>query len=598
MYRKEKRKMSPCKKTSAVRLALVALIALLAASCTTPTPEILEKIVTQVVKETVVIEGTPKVIEREITRVVKETVVVEREKEVEKVIEVTPVPEQGRVLRIGMWSSPQSFNPFATTDGYSQNIMDFLYVTLTRSDDDGRRLPYLADSWEISKDGTEYTFHIREDAVWHDGTPITASDIEMSVKLNGNPDVGSIRYGWVTNIKGMEAYNAGEADSIEGLQIIDEKTVKFVQQEPRYDFYDYNVIVLPAHILGDVPAGNLETHSYFQAPTVGAGPYRFVRYEPDQYVELKAFNDFFLGAPKIGRIIFRIGAQDVLLAQLQKDELDIALVPPGEVERVKHLYGISLTTSQGSGSQVIHVNLQKPYLQDKRVRQAMAYALSREEMAQALYLGGGTVQNSPNTIGWAIPPDLNPYAYSPEKAQALLAEAGWDSSQTLLLRYPTGNKPREMSAPLIQSALKAVGIEVELQISDFPILLDDVKAGNFDLALLSWGSYGDPDGHLTQVYFSESTPPNGWNIMHYRNDRLDEVIRLGRVTFNQEEHEKIYQEAFRILNDELPVIYLWSENSNYAYNNRVQVFQPRRYSGGTLGLAAFPNIVELTLAGE
>ena len=572
-------------------MALVTLVTVLIASCATPTP--VEKIVTQVVKETVketvIVEGTPQVVEKEVTKVV--------DKEVEKLVEVTPVPEKGRILRVGMWSGPQSFNPFVTTDGYSEAVMDYVYATLTRRDDDGRRTPYLAESWEISEDGSEYTFHIREDAVWHDGTPVTARDFEMSLLLHGSPDVASIRYGWITNIKGMEAYNAGEADSIEGLQIIDEKTIKFVQEESRYSFYGYNYIVLPAHILGDVSPADLEGHPYFQAPTVGCGPYKFVGYEPDQYVDLEAFDDFFLGAPKIKRMILRVGTQDVLLAQLQKDELDVVLVPPAEVERVKNLYDISLATRIEAGAQLIHVNLQKPYLQDKPVRQAIAYALPREDMAQALYLGGGTVQNSPNNIGWAIPPDLNLYDYDPEKAKELLAEAGWDSSTELLLRYPTGNKPREMSAPLIQSALKEVGIEVKLQISDFSALLEDVKAGEYDLALLSWMSYGDPDTHLTQLYWSESIPPDGWNIMYYKNDTVDELIREGRVTFDQAQHEKIYQDIYRILNDELPVVYLWSENSTFAYNNRVQGFSPSRY-GGNMGRGAFPNIVELTLAGE
>lgn len=606
--------MKPKKRTLFGWMALVTLVTVLIASCATPTPEVIEKVVTQVVtqivketvKETVIVAGTPqvvekevtKIVEKEVTKVVKETVVVE--KEVEKIVEVTPIPEKGRIFRVGMWSGPQTFNPYITTDGYSATVFEYAgYGQLFRPDYDGVPTPYLAESYEVSEDGSEYTIHLRENAVWSDGTPVTAQDVEMSYRLHGHPDVASIMAGRYKNIKGMAAYNAGEAEDVEGLQIIDDKTIKFVLEEPNAPFIDsLNYFVLPSHILGDVPPAELETHPYFQAPTVGCGAYKFVRYEPDQFIEFEANKDFFLGAPKIKRLILRIGTQDVLLAQLQKDELDIVNVPPGEIERVKALYDVSFVSVPGAGAQVLHANLQKPYFQDKRIRQAMAYALPREEMIQPLYFGQATVQNSPNNIAWAVPEDLNPYDYDPDKAKALLAEAGWDSSIKLLLRYPTGNKPREMSAPLIQSALKAIGMEVELQISDFATLLTDLKAGEYDLSLLGWTGAGDPDLVATLVYFSDNIPPAGWNIMHYKNDRVDELIKKGRLTFDQAERQKVYQELYRILNDELPVVFLWSENSLYAYNNRLQGFKPSRFGAWGFQSGDFPNIQDLTLAGE
>jgi len=565
-------------------IVLLALVALLATSCgTAATPETVEKVVTMVVVETVVVET-----EKEV------------EKVVEKVVEVTAVPEQGQIFRVGMWSGPQSFNPYITTDDYSATLFENVYGQLIRFDYDGAPIPYLAESFEVSEDGSEYTIHLRENAVWHDGTPVTAQDVEMSFRLHGHPDVASIIAGNYKGIKGMEAYMAGEADSVEGLQIVDDKTIKFVLEEPSAPFINnLNYFVLPSHILGDVPPAELETHPYFDAPTVGAGAYKFVGYEPDQYMEFEAFEDFYLGAPKIKRLIYSIGTQDVLLAQLQKDELDFVAVPPAEVERVKSLYDISFTSLPGSGAQVMHFNLEKPYLQDKRVRQAMAYALPRADIIEPLYFGQATVVNSPNSRAWAVPDDLNPYEYDPEKAKELLAEAGWDSSQKLVLRYPTGNKPREMSAPLIQSALKDVGIEVELQITDFATLLDDLKAGEYDLGLLGWTGAADPDLIATILYDSENVPPAGWNIMHYKSDQVDELIRDGRLAFDQGEREEVYQEMYRVLNDDLPVVFLWSENSLQAYNDRLQGFEPNQFSSWAyLVSGSFPNIQDLTLAEE
>lgn len=514
--------------------------------------------------------------------------------------ETTETGNAANLFRVGVWSGPQSFNPYITTDDYSALVFEYVYGQLIRFDYDGIPIPYLAESFEASDDATEYTIHLRDNAVWSDGTPVTAADIEMSYRLHGNADVASINAGNYKGIKGMEAYTNGEADSVEGLQIIDDKTFKFVLEEPNAAFINtLDYFVLPSHILGDVPPAELETNPYFNAPTVGVGPYTFVAYEPDQYIEYVANPDFFLGEPKIERLIFRIGAQDVLLAQLQKDELDFVLVPPAEVERVQSMENVTFVSVPGSGAQVMHFNLQKPYLQDKKFRQAVAYAIPRTDIVEPLYFGQGTVVNSPNSVSWAIPDDLNPYAYDPEKAKALLEEIGWDNSQTLVLRYPTGNKPREMSAPLIQTALKEIGVDVELQISDFATLLTDVKEGNYDLSLLGWTGASDPDLLATILYDSSNTPPAGWNIMHYQNERIDELVVEGRRIADQAEREAIYQEMYRILNDELPVVFLWSENTLYAHNNRLIGFQPNQFaSWAILGSGAFPNIQDLELAAE
>lgn len=522
------------------------------------------------------------------------------ESEAETSADASAQGDESQIFRVGMWSGPQSFNPYITTDDYSALLFEYVYGQLIRFDYDGVPVPYLAESFEVSEDSTEYTLRLRDDALWSDGTPVTAQDVEMSYRLHGNPDVASINAGNYKSIKGMEAYTNGEADSVEGLQIIDDKTIKFVLDEPNAPFINnLNYFVLPSHILGDVPPAELETHPYFDEPTVGIGPYNFVAYEPDQFIEFVANEDFYLGKPKIERLIFRIGAQDVLLAQLQKDELDFSLVPPAEVERIKGLDNVTFTSLPGSGAQVMHFNLQKPYLQDKKFRQAVAYALPRTDIVEPLYFGQGTVVNSPNAIAWAVPDDLNPYEHDPEKAKALLEEIGWDSSQTLLLRYPTGNKPREMSAPLIQSALKEVGIEVELQITDFATLLTDLKAGDYDLSLLGWTGSSDPDLLATILYDSGSLPPEGWNIMHYKNDRVDELVKEGRLTSDLETRQEAYHEMYRILNDELPVVFLWSENTLYAHNNRLIGFEPTRFgSWASLGSGAFPNVQELELAAE
>ena len=381
----------------------------------------------------------------------------------------------------------------------------------------------------MSKDATEYTIHLRDDVTWSDGTPFTAKDVEMTIRLHGTKDVASIFAGSFSGIKGMKAFTEGTADKIEGLQMIDDHTIKFVLESPNVAFLrSLDYFILPEHILGNVPPAELANNAFFKAPTISVGPYKFVQYQPDQFIEFEANDKYFKGAPQIKRLIYRIGSQDVLLAQLQKDELDFAMIPAAEVQRIKGLYNTTVTSIPGVGTQLMHVNLAKPYLQDKRIRQAIAYALPRKDMVQALYFGAGTVQNSPNRAGWAVPPDLNNYDYDVAKAKQLLAEAKWDPANKLVLRYSTGNKAREMSAPLIQQALKDVGMNVELQVTDFATLLTDLKAGKFDLALLGWTGNGDPDLDSI-VYESKNMPPAGWNLQAYKNDKVDQLFQQGRA---------------------------------------------------------------------
>ena len=569
-------------------IALGALLTLVAASCVAPTPQVVvqtqvvEKVETQVVKEV-----QTQVVEKVVTQ------------EVEKTIVVTPVPDQGRVFRVGMFSSPQSFNPLVTTDDYSATVFEQLYGQLVRYDYEGAPIPWLAESWEVSEDATEYTIRLRNDVTWSDGTPFTAKDVEMTIRLHGTKAVGSIFAGSFAGIKGMSAFTEGTADKIEGLQVIDDQTIKFVLEAPNVAFLrSLDYFILPAHVLGDVPPDQLANNAFFKAPTVSVGPYKFVQYQPDQFIEFEANDKYWKGEPQIKRLIYRIGSQDVLLAQLQKDELDFAMIPAAEVQRIKGLYDTTVTTIPGVGSQLMHVNMAKPYLQDKRVRQAIAYALPRKDMVQALYFGAGTVQNSPNRAGWVVPPDLNAYDYDVEKAKQLMAEANWDPANKLVMRYSTGNKAREMSAPLIQQALKAIGMEVELQVTDFSTLLNDLKAGEYDLALLGWTGPGDPDLDSI-VYESKNMPPAGWNLQAYKNDKVDQLFEQGRQALDQAERQKAYYELYRILNDELPTVFLWSEDLIYGYNNRLQNFKPNQYeTWAYLANVAFPNIEQLTLAGE
>lgn len=488
---------------------------------------------------------------------------------------VAPVGAQGaNALRVGLPSTPRSFDPLVTTDGFSTMTLDLILPKLIRYNNRLEPIPYLAKSWKTSPDRATYTFVLDERARWTDGTPVTAADVKFSIQLWGNRRIGSVVAGRVSLIQGMQEFGEGRASDVSGVQVVDDHTIKISLLRPSATFLnDIYYYVLPAHILGKTPPADLDRHPYFQAPTVGAGPYKFVAYRTGQAVELERNTDFFLGSPKIERVVLRFGPPETLTGELERGELDIAPVIPTEAPRMARISQIQLVTMPFT-TLYMHVNTRKPYLRDQRVRQAIAYALDRERMARVLYAGFSKVANGPfESPPWAVNPSLKPYKYSPDTAKRLLAEAGWDSSNELLLRVATGNVPRERAAPLVQAFLQKVGIRVRIITSDFATLLRDLREGSYDLGFLGWGLGIDPD-QAALIFDSRNGPPGGWDIMGYANSKVDQLFDLGRTTVVAARRQRYYYELQAMLNDELPVVFMYTEPLIAGVNRRVQGVQP------------------------
>lgn len=479
-------------------------------------------------------------------------------------------------LVFGVTSAPRTFNPWITNDSASWAAMDMIYSGLTRLNSEGAPSPDLATSWEVSEDGRGYVFHLNPDARWHDGESVTAEDVKFTFEALLHRDTNSVWASRFSLIAGAEAYRAGTVDSVEGVQVVDDQTVRIVLEEPLAPFLSYVSLqtpMMPSHLLGDIEPANFEGDAFFNAP-VGSGPYRFVRYEPGQFVEYDAVQDSYLGTPGFRRLFLRVGTTDTLLVQLQQGEVHVAPLNPHEVELVVGVPGVEVLSYPTSIVQAINVNLTRPALQDVRVRRAIAYAIDRNSLASIVLGEYGQVASSPLMApDWVLTDDVTVYDFDPDAARALLEEARWDSSTRLTLRYPTGNRPREAAAAVIQQALAAVGIQVTLSISDFATLNADAAAGNFDLLLLGNQTIGDPD-YVASQYTSNTAPPNGVNYMHYSNARVDEVLEAGRTTTDRTERYDLYQEFQQIVTEELPKVFLYVDPEIYAVSEAIEGIKP------------------------
>jgi len=497
-------------------------------------------------------------------------------------------PTPGGTLYLSMWSAPEGmFNDTLSESLYDSYINDLIYDALIGFDDTLAVVPELAESWEVSEDNLTITFKLRENAVFHDGHPVTAEDVEFTFTSMCHPEYQGVRYQNFAQILGAEAYHNGEADSVEGIKVIDEHTISFTLAEPFSPFLvRLGFGILPKHLLKDVPPAEMPAHAFNKNP-VGCGPFKFTKYETDQYIELTAFGDYYVAdRPYLDRIIYKILNQDVALAQLEKGEVDCINVDPADIEAVQELSGIHMTEYADLGYQYMGMNATRDFFADAKVRQAFVYAINRQAIVDQLLVGHGEVLNAPMPrCSWAFSEKMNTYDYDPDKAQALLAEAGWTDSDgdgildkdgkpfAIELLYPSGNKVREASAPVIQADLKKIGVDVTLNMLEFATLVPRIfEERDFDCYLMGWSLSIDPDP--TTIWHSSQSEPGGWNPVGFVSEESDRLMKEATLVYDKAQRSKYYEEWQVLVNDWCPYVFLYSINEIWAINDRVENLVP------------------------
>jgi ABC-type transport system substrate-binding protein len=486
------------------------------------------------------------------------------------------------VLQLGGESEPAgTWLPFRAAGGAETQVFDLIFSRLIRFDADYNLIPDLAERFEISPDASEFTFFLRQNVTWHDGEPFTARDVIFTYRLALIEDVAASQYNKLSQIQGAEAFRAGESDEIPGLQMVDDYTVKIVLEQPNIAFlvgaaHNNSLIwILPEHVLRDVNPAEIDQHPFAQNPNVGTGPFTFVEYIADQHVQTDANLDYFLGAPKLAQVFVRLAAPATQLAALESGELHVMqALSAADAERLASSEVVNIVPTPGVG--IFQTAVFNERIPDKRVRQAFMYGVDRQALMDVVLKGEGRLVNQ-SIIGpeWAEYDDLNQYAYDPERAKELLAEVGWDASQTLDLIWEQGVQAIELCAPVFQQQMAEIGVQVTLTPLDEAAFEQRVlEEIDFDLAWFGGGAYGlDPDVSST-YYACTNWTPNGGNTTHYCNEALDELFIAGRGTPDTEERREIYHEAARILNDDVPTIFWWSENMIWGINKRVQGVVP------------------------
>jgi peptide/nickel transport system substrate-binding protein len=484
------------------------------------------------------------------------------------------------------WDQPVTLNPLYSTSGSEQQVERLMFGTLVKMSGDLVPTPDLAESIDVSDDATVYTFNLRQDITFTDGEPLTAEDVIFTLQTALDPAAASVWRGRLLGITGAEEFGDGGADSVSGLTAPDEHTVEITLAAPDSAFLPVfcgfaGLGILPQHVLADVAPDQMQADAFSLAPTVSAGAYQFVQFQAEQFLELAANPEYVGGAPVIETIILRIVTPPVGISQLETGEMDLMSLPVGEAERVRSLPDITVVSVPSPSMDFLALNMNRESLQNPGLRKAMMHAIDREGIVNSVLQGEGEVVNSPifGPDWMGVPEGLNDYAYDPEQAQQLLADSGWDTSQTLQIMHVPDQGVKDSVISIVQEQLRAVGIQTEiLQVDVAELNRRYITDNDFDIFYNAGGVFrADPS--ISGNYFeTRNFAPNGGNASHYTNERVDELYAEGKATGDPEQRKVAYTEIAQILNEELPWIYFWSPNSLYAASNRLQGFEAPSYT--------------------
>ena len=481
---------------------------------------------------------------------------------------------------MGMTNPPILFNPINSSDVASQFVEKFMFDTFLEMEAPLQFVPKLADSFETT-DNQTFTIKINPNAKWTDGTPVTAHDAAFTLNLIANPKVETNVGSYISTFDGLGPRGKLEEGQTEipSVTVVDDKTLQFKTKDP----VDPNMVkeqlgtklmILPKHVLENVDPAALSQDPFFQKPTVTNGPFKFVQYQKDQYVEYAANHDYYRGKPELEKLFIKIMPAPNMVAQLQTGEIHmnvgggIGKIAVQDFDTVKSFQNVVTKSEPTFGFQYMMFNTQ--VIDDPKVRQAFAYAIDRQQIVEKLLKGYGEVIDGPYTsVSPYLDKSIQGYKYDPEKAKQLLQEAGWDFNRVVQFTVPTGNKVREQSADIITQNLQAVGVKVNVTKYDFPTVQAKAKADDFELMLMGQTITLDPD--VYNLYGLNGVS----NYMNYDNPKSEELLAKGKAEPNVDARKQIYAELQKLWSEDLPLITLYSDHDFVGISKQVTHGEPR-----------------------
>ncbi len=482
--------------------------------------------------------------------------------------------ENGDAIVIGQIAQPRTLIPFLASDSASGSVCSFLYNGLVKYDKDLKLVGDLAESWEVLEGGKRIIFHLRKDVLWHDDTPFTAEDVEFTFQKIIDPQTPT-------------PYSE-DFKRVEQLLVRDPYTIEVIYKEPFSPaLSSWGMSIVPKHCL---EKEDIIRTSFARNP-IGTGPYRFRKWLASGKIELGVWKKYFEGSPHIDRVIFRLISDDAtMFLELLTQGVDNTSLTP--LQYLKHaqsrIFKNHLTKFKYPSNSFLYVgyNLNHQFLRDVQVRKALNYAVNKQEIIQAVYLGQAESSHGPFTQeSWAYDFSASGDPFDPARARLLLQQAGFSDADgdgilekngtlfQITLFTNQGNLQRQMSAEIIQKRLADVGVKVEIRIIEWAVFIDEIIGKRkFDAVLLGWNLARDPD--LYDIFHSSKTKPGEFNFGLYQNSKVDALLIEARREFDIEKRKKLYYQIRQIIYDEQPYMFLCSPHNLSALQKRFRGIAP------------------------
>lgn len=494
-------------------------------------------------------------------------------------------------LIIGITSPSEIFNPAFAISANDVDINDSMWAPILEIDGDGNVVDGIAYFPEISVENNTYTFTLKENLKWQDGTPLTSHDIEFTFKVLMDKTYPGTFERDNFDVVGWEDYRDGITENIQGFKIIDERkfSVKFNSLNSKKNYYFERIKPLAKHVYGDgYVQGNAKDLEKFNKTPFGNGAYKFVKYVEGEEIRLEANEFYYKGEAKIKNLIFRMINSNNQLSLIENGDIDIirknVLAVRDNMEIINDMGFVEAVLTDYLGYGYIAINHNEEIMKDKNLRKALAYGLDRKTIVEICFGEFGNVLDIPqNKNSWVYPENetFTQYPYDKEMAIKLLEESGWKVSQDgirekngerLRLKFlaSTPNEVNDVLVPIMIENYREIGIEVFVEQMESKTLLQKQKEADegkysYHLAFL-FTPFANPDPDSSSR-FSSNGPSNR---IGYSNEKVDKLLLDALNEMDYDKREILYEELYKELSDDLPYIFMFEKKNMDVYSSKVK----------------------------
>nr|WP_219914451.1 ABC transporter substrate-binding protein [Thalassobacillus sp. CUG 92003] len=460
----------------------------------------------------------------------------------------------GGTLTISDLSEAQSLDPHMVTDAASMRYIENMYSTMFRyvAGEYGEVEGELVEDYELSEDETTYTFTLHEGVTFHNGDALTSEDVKYSFERMMEDGVRKDQF-----------------SAVESIETPSETEVVVNLEQPIAPFLTFLAYPMNAIVNQTVVE---ENGGELDSVDAGSGPFELNEWTKDQEMVLDKFDDYFKeGKPHLDQVVWRaIPDETARTTAIRNGEIDIILqAQPKNVERLEQAEGVNVEEVLGTYWEYVGFNVEDDVMENKQVRQAIAWAVDRDainetvKFGQAVPLRGGNIPEN----HWAHMEEEVYPERDLDKARELLEEAGYGDGLELSMKV-SNNQSQIDAAQMIKQQLKEVGIELEVVSQENSVFFEQLGSGDFQSTVVGWVGFVDPDEYLYNIFHTEGM----YNQQNYSNPEVDQLLEQGRKEMDQEKRKEIYAEAQKIIAEDAPMVFLYANPQISAIRDRVEGF--------------------------